>query len=95
MEKNRQKKYLIFENLEEKFNWINNIKSMQNFIPTAKETYYIDFKSRLENFEYQNTSKKSEISRFEKFILDFFEVSKGRSQAILCWRETEVIIIIF
>lgn len=95
MGKLRHEKYFINENLEKHFKWIYSQKRISNFIPSAIETWQSNFTESLEEFVYQYNRRKSERQRFEEFIFNFFEVSKGKQQVIFCWRETEVLFIIF
>ena len=95
MEKIRSGKSFIDEPLTENFKWINSVKEIINFIPSSSETYNINFNGCITSFEYEYNKKISEKDRFEKFVFDFFEISNGGHQVILCWKETEVIVIVF
>lgn len=95
MEKMRSEKQFINESLYQKFKWINSVKRVNNFIPSSSETYVITFNEIFTNFEYKYDSKLSEKDKFEKFVFDFFEISNGGYQVIVCWKETEVIVIVF
>ena len=95
MENMRNKRDFINEPLCSNFKWINSVKEMINFIPSSSETYIITFNEILTNFEYKYGKNVSEKERFEKFIFDFFGISNGGHQVILCWKETELIVVVF
>jgi len=76
----------IYEGIDKKFTWIKSIRLRGNFIPSSDETYHIELWRGISQAEREN---------FEKFVLDFYEVKKGRAQVILFWRENGLIFVVF
>lgn len=82
-------KNLCFEHLIENFSWIKSVKMITSPLALPiTEAYQILTKEEI-------SEDDPKILDFNKFVIDFFEVSKQRASIIPCWRHDELILLVF